>query len=107
MDRLQRLSEDLYSEFDMASPTHWSRTRPVHDAIEEINDSFFHLKDEILTARQYNYGISITPDVLRLMHMLNPLTSDPFIPPNIRASVVDLVENRLNVMQGIYYNEFE
>ena len=29
MDRLQKLSEDLYSEFDPSSPAHWATTNPV------------------------------------------------------------------------------
>lgn len=107
MDRLQRLSEDLYSEFDMASPTHWSRTKPVHGAIEHINEVFLRWQDDILATRRYDYGTPVTPDVLRLTQMLDPLTSDPFIPSNIRAAVVDLVENRLHVMHGIYFREFE
>jgi hypothetical protein len=66
MDRLQRLSEDLYGEFDMASPTHWSRVKPVHGAIEHINEVFFRWKDDILATRRYDYGTPVTPDVLRL-----------------------------------------
>jgi hypothetical protein len=107
MDRLQRLSEDLYSEFAMTSPTHWANSKPVHGAIEHINEVFFRWQDDILATRRYDYGTPITPDVQRLTHMLDPLTSDPFIPPNIRAAVVDLVENRLHVMNGIYFREFE
>src|SRR5579863_8950000 len=56
MDRLQRLSEDLYSEFDPSSPTHWSKMRPVHDAIEGINEVFFRWKDDILAVKAYHYG---------------------------------------------------
>ncbi|GBQ42114.1 hypothetical protein CFR79_14580 [Komagataeibacter saccharivorans] len=112
MDRLQQLSEDLFSEFDDASLTHWSRTNPVHDTIKEINEIFIDddlvdLKEEIFAARRYDYGIPILPNVLRLMHMLKPITSDPFIPRNIKAAVVDLIENRINVMQSIYNTEFE
>ena len=107
MDRLLRLLEDLYSEFDMASAAHWSRTKPAHGAIEHINEVFFRWQDDILAKRRYDYGTPITPDVLRLTQMLDPITSDPLIPPNIRAAVVDLVENRLHVMNGIYFREFE
>ena len=107
MDRLQRLSEELYSEFDMSSPTHWAKIRPVHEAVEEINEVFFRWQEDILASRRYVYGAPVTPDVTRLRRMLDPLISDPLIPANIRASVVDLVENRLHVMESIYITEFE
>lgn len=107
MDRLQGLSEDLYSEFDPSSPKNWSRMRSVHDAIEEINEVFFRWQDDILAVRAYHYGIPYPADVKRLNELLHPLRSDPFIPTNIREVVVDLVESRLQVMSGIYFREFE
>ena len=107
MERLQKLSEDLYSEFDLSSPTHWFRIRPVHDAIEEINEVFENHGDEILAARKYNYGTLVTEDVKRLHNLLEPVVSDPFIPENIRAAVIDLLRDRLHVLQGIYAREFE
>ena len=107
MDRLQKLSEDLYSEFDPSSPTHWVMTRPVHDAIREINDVFLNHKDEILAERRFYYGTPHTKDVERLERLLAPAVSDPFIPDNIRAVVVDLLENRLRISNEIYIREFE
>ena len=107
MDRLQRLSKDLYSEFDPSSPKHWSKMRPVHDAIEEINNVFHRWTDDILAAKAYHYGTPYPADVKRLNELLHPLLSDPFIPANIREVVVDLVENRLQVMSSIYSREFE
>jgi len=107
MDRLHKLSEDLYSEFDLSSPMHWATIRPVHHAIQEINEVFENNMDEILTARKYYYGIPYTEDVKRLQHLLDPVVSDPFIPENIRAAVIDLLKNRLHVLNGIYIREFE
>jgi hypothetical protein len=107
MDRLHKLSEDLYDEFDRSSPTHWATVRPVHDAIEEINQVFENHMGEILAARKYYYGTPCTEDVQRLQHLLDPVVSDPFIPEKIRAAVIDLLKNRLHVLQGIYTREFE
>jgi hypothetical protein len=107
MDRLQKLSEDLYSEFDLSAPTHWARIRPVHEAIEAINEVFENRRDEILTARKYYCGTPYTEDVRRLRDLLDPVVSDPFIPENIRAAVIDLLRNRLYVLQGIYGREFD
>jgi hypothetical protein len=107
MDRLQKLSEDLYSEFDLSAPTHWARIRPVHEAIEDINEVFENHRDEILAARKYHYSTPYTGDVRRLRDLLDLIVSDPFIPENIRAAVIDLLRNRLDVLQGIYIREFE
>jgi hypothetical protein len=107
MDRRHKLSEDLYSEFEPSSPTHWATVRPVHHATEHINEVFENHMDEILAARKYYYGTPITEDVKRLYHLLAPVVSDPFIPENIRAAVVDLLRNRLHVLHGIYIREFE
>src|SRR5579863_667800 len=77
MDRLQKLSEDLYSEFDPSSPTHWATRHPVHDAIRAINEVFRNNRSEILAARQFHYGTPYTEDVKRLQHLLAPAVSDP------------------------------
>ena len=107
MDRLQKLSEDLYSEFDPSSATHWSTDKPVHDAVQNINEVFSNHKGEILAQRKYYYGIPVTNDTERLRCLLAPAISDPFIPDNIRTVVVDLLRDRLDVLESIYLREFE
>jgi len=89
MDRLHKLSEDLYSEFDPFSSTYWAAMRPVHDAIQEINQVFENHMDEILAGRKFHYGTPYTRDVKRLERMLAPVVSDPFIPENIRNDDAD------------------
>lgn len=107
MDRLQKLSEDLYSEFDPSSSMYWASRRPVHDGIREINEVFQNNRDEILAARKFYYGTPYTEDMKRLERLLAPAVSDPFIPDTIRAVAVDLLRNRLDVLHGIYNREFE
>ena len=99
MDRLQKLSEDLYSEFDPSSETYWPNVRAVHEAIEEINDVFERNRDEILAERKYYYGVPVTKDVERLRRLLGPVISDPFIPDEIRGAVVDLLDSRIQVLE--------
>jgi hypothetical protein len=106
MDRLQRLSEDLYSEFDPSSENYWPKVRPVDEALKRINSTFNRLKDEILDDGE-SFGIPVTQDVLRLQRLLDPVISDPFVPDNIREAVVDLLETRLDVLQSVYIAEFE
>jgi hypothetical protein len=107
MDRLQKLSEGLYSEFDPSSETYWPKARVVHEAIEEINDVFERNRGEILAARKYCYGTLVTKDVQRLSRVLDPVVSDPFIPDEIRSAVVDLLDNRIYVLRSLYSDEFE
>ena len=47
MDRLQKLSDDLYTEFDESSPTYWAKSRPVQDVLGHINDVFERHREEI------------------------------------------------------------
>lgn len=107
MDRLAKLSEDLYSEFDESSDHYWPNIRPVHAAIEDINQTFERNKDQVLAERNWYYGTPLAKDVKRLYRLLRPILSDPFIPENIREGVVDLLENRLDVLQELYGTEFE
>ena len=107
IDRLQKLSEDLYSEFDPSSETYWPRMRAVHEAVEEINGVFERNQDQILAERKYVFGIPVTKDVQRLRRLLGPAVSDPFIPDEIRSAVVDLLENRIQVLGSLYSDVFE
>ena len=107
MDRLQKLSEDLYSEFESGIANALATIRPVHAAVEHINDVYERNKDEIRAARKNYYGTPLTDDTKRLHNLLQPVVSDPFIPDNIREAVIDLLENRIAVLHTIYGNEFE
>src|SRR5262249_2337439 len=107
MDRLAKLSEELFSEFDPGSDKHWSKERPIEAILHEINEVFERNKDEILELGQYPYGIIHTSDVSRLHGILQAVVSDPFIPENIREAAVDLLENRLVVIHSVYWKEFD
>ena len=107
MDRLQKLSDDLYREFDPLSETYWPNVRPVQEALKHINDTFERNRAQILTERKYYYGTPVTKDVERLRRLLDPVISDPFIPDEIRSAVVDLLDNRIHVLESLYLDEFE
>jgi DNA-binding ferritin-like protein (Dps family) len=107
MDRLQKLSEDLYSEFDPASPNYWASSRPVHDAIEHINMVYANNIERITAEKKYYWGTPCTQNELRLRNLLNPMTSDPFIPDNIREAAVDLLHTRISVLGETYHAAFE
>ena len=107
MDRLQKLSEDLYSEFDPSSPTHWVKNKAVDDAIRHINEAFERHREHTLAERKYPFGIPVTNETERIHNLLHPVVSDLFIPENIRESVIDLLQNRLMVLSKTYYEELE
>jgi hypothetical protein len=107
MDRLHKLSDDLYAEFDPNSESYWPKVRAVHAAIDHINDVFERNHDAILAERKYYYGVPVSKDVERMRRLLEPVISDPFIPEDIRSAVVDLLENRIQVLSSLYYEELE
>jgi len=98
MDRLQKLSEDLYSEFDPSSPAYWGKTYFIGEAVNDINAQFAANRELILEEGDFPLGIPVGDDEARLRQLLNPLRSDPFIPENIRDAVVDLLSTRLDVL---------
>lgn len=102
MDRLQKLSDELYSEFDPTSEFYWVKAKPVDQAIAIINQRFNKHKEEILSSGRYPFGIPETKDMQRLQRLLGPIISDPFIPDEVRSAVVDLLDNRLEVLVSTY-----
>src|SRR5690349_6251808 len=53
MDRLQKLSEELYSEFDPSSPNYWARSNPMRDAMQQMNKMFMAHRDLILKVGRF------------------------------------------------------
>ncbi len=49
----------------------------------------------------------VTKDAQRLYQLLDPVISDPFVPDEIRSAVVDLLDNRIQVLESLYIEEFE
>jgi hypothetical protein len=99
MVRLRELSTELASEFDSQSEAHWARTPLVDDAVEDINSTFLKNRDRILSEKKFPTGIRVGADELRLMRMLGQIQTDPFVPKVLREEIVDLLGNRLEVLQ--------
>ncbi len=101
MDRLQKLSDELYCEFDPSSEFYWAGKDYVTHAINFINQHFEEHKEQILSSgKYYFFHIPQAEDEKRLQRMLGPVISDPFIPEEVRTAVVDLLENRIRVLLG-------
>jgi len=76
-------------------------------AFEELNETFENNREELLEKKKWCFGVPPAKNLDRLQKLLRPIRSDPFIPEDIRDEVIDLIENRLHVMSGLYYREFE
>ncbi len=110
MDRLHKLAEELYAEFDPSSPTYWGKDESLLEALQVLNRQFAEYKEakngEELDVEEWCHGAPMGQDVQRLLNLLQPMVSDPFIPVMIREAVVDLLKSRVGVMLSIHVEEF-
>jgi hypothetical protein len=105
MDRLQKLSEDLYGEFDGNSPNYWGNNKNRYEGLsktlEHINVEFDANRTvfakEKVSMRDFPLVISVIE--MKMHYDLRAAESDPFIPANIRDRVKDLLDNRLDMVQ--------
>jgi hypothetical protein len=95
LDRLAKLSEDLYSEFNPNSDSYLTSHKGVEQALGLIHNDFEGAKGEILSAGEWHGWVLLPRDTLNLEKVLEPVRSDPFIPENIREAVIVLLEHRL------------
>ena len=107
MDRLHKLSEDLHAEFDNPSEYFTKLQNFVTRAIENVNENFSNDKAQILEWGEYLEGLREPPEFRKLQAMLDALISDPFVPPKVRAAVVDLLARRLRVGWDTLLSEIE
>lgn len=107
MDRLHKLSEDLHTEFDNPSEYFMKLRMFVIRAVEDVNENFSKDKAQILEWGEYLEGVREPPEFRRLQVMLDALISDPFVPPKVRAAVVDLLAKRLRVGWDALLSEIE
>jgi hypothetical protein len=101
MDRLAKLSEDLYSEFNPASGDYLTGHHGLQEALTLIHKDFERSKDAILAIGEWDGWILLPRDTFRLEQILEPVRSDPFIPDSIRKVVIELLEHRLAVFSEV------
>ena len=92
MDRLAKLSEELYSEFNPASEDYLTDHHGLQQALELIHKDFEQGKNAILEAAEWDGWVILPRDTLRFEQILEPVRSDPFIPTNIRTVVIELLD---------------
>jgi hypothetical protein len=100
-DRLAKLSDDLYSEFNPASEDYLKDHCGLQDALALIHNDFLLYKDEILAAGEWTGWVILPSDTLRFQRILEPVRSDPFVPDQIRKVVVELLGPRLDAFSEV------
>lgn len=105
IERLDELSKTLLDEYDFESPNHWSKSTLGGDAVDALNEAFLAEKDAILKSGEFESGIIESPEHHRLRNLIQRIRSDPFIPMVIRNKVIDLLENRADVIIDVYLDE--
>lgn len=101
MDRLAKLADELYSEFNPASEDYLTAHHGLQEALALIHADFERFKDAILAAGEWEGWVLLPRDTLRFERILEPLRSDPFIPNKIRKVVIELLERRLAAFSEI------
>ena len=107
IDRLHRLSEDLYAEYDPSSEHYWPKHDVIGDAVRDIDEAFKAQNQQMYEWGEYLDGIPVHKQETRLKVILEALLSDPFVPPRIRLAAVDLLEKRLYVGGSVMLSELE
>jgi uncharacterized protein (UPF0147 family) len=105
MDKLQNLSDELFSEFDSSSPNYWAGKEYVQDALVEIHKQMEVFKNQSNVKVPIEFA-PVTPDVQRIKTILERNKTDPFVPKHIRNMIIRHLENRLKTMEDIYIKEF-
>ena len=106
LDKLEKLSEELYSEFDHESPTSWSNTihKSFDAAVEKINNDY--LTNPEVFKLGASSGTPLPISFLNLQFYVDRIKSDPFIPKTIRKAIIDFQQNRIDVMMEACREEF-
>lgn len=107
MDRLQKLSEELYEEYDADSPSYWTKQNSVIEVTGKMNKDFLAHKELVLEEGEWLLGIPVSSLEMKFTKRINALKSDPFVPRNIKQMAIDLIENRLHVMHRIMMDYFQ
>lgn len=105
IDRLAKLSDELYGEFNPASEQYLTGHHGLQEALALIHTDFERHKKAILAAGEWEGWVILPRDTLRIETILEPVRSDPFIPDNIRKAVVDLMERRLEAFSEISHEQ--
>jgi hypothetical protein len=101
MDRLAKLSDELYSEFNPACEDYLKTHHGLVAALAIIHHDFKQAKDAILADGEWRGWVILPADTFRFEKILEPVRSDPFIPDSIRKVVIELLESRLDAFTEV------
>lgn len=101
INKLRELSEELYSEFDPESPNYWSDgLREIKKPLDESDRQFELMQRGTYLPGKWDDGTWREGGLLRSStydrnrYLARSVKADPFIPPSIRRSTLELLEAR-------------
>jgi hypothetical protein len=103
--KIEKLSDDLLSEFDPKSDNYWCKDDPLDKFFEEIHDIFNKNKAQILKDKEFMMGLPSPRSFERLTETITKIKSEPFLPKEIRQQVVKHLETRTKKMFSIHMEE--
>jgi hypothetical protein len=103
MERLSRLAEDIWEEFDFASEKHWAKNNALTEVLERVHNFAIENKHEILTGKmKFSDGVPVPTEVMEMHALLERLKSDPFIPRVIRRKLIEILDKRVHSTMEAY-----
>lgn len=109
MDRLAKLSEDLYSETDQRSQNYWYDKIDVVHAVDLVDEQYQERRFEVGSEHSDNWltTLPVLPYIFELENQLRMIYSDPFIPEDIRNPLLDLLKRRIAALGNVYDKELK
>ena len=105
LSRLEKLSDDLFSEFDPASDMYWGRTDDLKEIFDEVHEHFDANKDEIVESGDMDLGVRTPQMQTRIRNLILKTKSDPFLPSVVRDKIVVYLEARNQVEFDLHFSE--
>lgn len=101
MDRLAKLSEQIFAEFDASSEHHWIKKKSAAtEAVELIHEDFLSDEPENFYDGEFHGGIPVADEQARQAQFIESVKTDPFIPEHIREEVVQFFQRRLDAYRS-------
>lgn len=107
IERLSTLSEDLYREFDDNSDDAWLKDESVKEVVDLIHEEYLPQREAIIAEGIKDPPTPMSNKEVHIHNLAKKYRSVPFLPEEIRARVVALLEKRSEAMHDAFRNVLE
>lgn len=106
IERLYFISEDLYSEFDPSSENYWLKSDIAGEICAGINEQFIKSRHLIVSGKIKSdlFGIPSPSEYNKIRNKAGKIRSDPFIPEEIRNTIIEYLDGRANSLFSAFYS---